>query len=184
MVATALIVFREIFELALVVGVVMAATQGVVGRGRWISAGVAGGIFLACVVALSANAIAGAVEGMGEELLNASILFIAVCMLGWHNVWMSRHGRELAQEMNSVGQQVASGTRPLYALAIVVGLAALREGSEIVLFLWGVAAAGGNGAGAMVIGGVLGMIGGGLIGLALYLGLLRIPQRYIFAVTS
>jgi len=184
MIATALIVFREIFELALVVGIVMAATQGVTGRGRWIAAGVAGGALLACAVALFAGAIANAVQGMGEELLNASILLLATCMLGWHNVWMSRHGRELAQQMNAVGQEVAQGSRPLYALAVVAGLAALREGSEIVLFLWGVAASDTGGAWLMLLGGALGLAGGGLVGLALYLGLLRIPQRYIFSVTS
>jgi high-affinity iron transporter len=121
---------------------------------------------------------------MGQELLNATILLLAVCMLGWHNIWMSRHGRDLAREMDAVGKAVASGSRPLYALAVVVGVAALREGAEIVLFLWGVAASGGEGAWAMLAGGALGLIGGALVGLGLYLGLLRIPQRYIFSVTS
>jgi high-affinity iron transporter len=183
MIASALIVFREVFECALVVGIVLAATRGVARRGRWIGAGVAGGVIGAALLAAFAGAVSNAVEGMGQELLNASILLIAVAMLGWHNVWMSRHGRELAASLNEVGRKVAAGTRPLYALALVAGLASLREGSEVVLFLWGIAASD-TGAAALLTGGALGLAGGVAAGLALYLGLLAVPQRYIFSVTS
>jgi high-affinity iron transporter len=79
---------------------------------------------------------------------------------------------------------VAAGARPLYALALVVGVAVLREGSETVLFLYGVAAAGGGGLVNMLGGGAIGLLGGAAAGAALYLGLLRIPSRYLFAVTS
>ena len=67
-------------------------------------------------------------------------------MLGWHNVWMSRHGREMAAEATRIGKDVLAGARPLYALALVCGIAVLREGSEIVLFLYGIAVAGGTAA--------------------------------------
>jgi high-affinity iron transporter len=184
MLATAVIVFREIFEVSLVVGIVLAATQGVIGRARWIGAGLAGGVAGSALLAVFAGTVSSAAQGMGEELLNASILIVAVVMLGWHNVWMSRHGRELVAKMDQVGHEIASGARPLYALAIVVGLTMLREGSEIVLFLWGIAAADTNPLPNLLAGGVLGLLGGSMAGLALYLGLLRIPQRYIFTVTS
>jgi high-affinity iron transporter len=184
MLATALIVFREVFEAALVVGIVLAATQGVAQRARWIWAGIASGVLGSGLLAMFAGTISSAAQGMGEELLNASVLIVAVAMLGWHNIWMSRHGRELADKMNQVGHEVAAGGRPMYALAIVVGLAMLREGSEIVLFLWGIAATDNSPVLNMLAGGVLGLLGGCLVGLALYLGLLRIPQRHIFSVTS
>ena len=116
--------------------------------------------------------------------MNATILGLAVGMLGWHNVWMSRHGRELAATARAVGDAVISGARPLYALAIVVGLAVLREGSETVLFLYGIAATGGVTAGSMIAGGMLGVAGGVAIGAALYAGLLRVPTRWLFTVTS
>ncbi len=184
MIATALIVFREVFELALVVGIVLASTQEVGGKGKWVGLGIAAGTLGACVIAAFAGVIANLAGGMGQELLNATILLAAVAMLGWHNVWMSRHAREMARRMDAVGRAVAAGARPPYALAVVVGMAALREGSEIVLFLWGIAASEGSGQLGMLAGGGLGLAGGLLIGLGMYLGLLRIPQRYIFAVTS
>jgi len=140
MLPTALIVFREVLEAALIIGIVLAASQGVRGRSAWVTLGIAMGVLGAILVALFAGEIAGALAGIGQELFNAAVLFTAVAMLGWHNIWMGKHGRELAAEAGSVGKAVLSGTRPLYALAIVVGLAVLREGSEVVLFLYGIVA--------------------------------------------
>ncbi|HVB17417.1 MAG TPA: FTR1 family protein [Stellaceae bacterium] len=184
MLATAIIVFREVLEAALIIGIVLAASQGVARRGLWVAGGIAGGILGAAAVAAGADAIAAAVEGIGQEVFNATILLAAVGMLGWHNIWMTRHGRELTLAANRLGAAVRAGTRPLWALAAVVGLAVLREGSEVVLFLYGIAAAGGGGPVAMAIGGALGLAAGVAAGATLYLGLVRIPMRHLFAVTS
>lgn len=183
MLATAVIVFREVLEAALVVSIVLAAAKGVAGRGRWVSLGVLLGVAGACLVAGFAGTIAGAVEGRGQELLNAGILLTAVAMLGWHNIWMSKHGRHLAQQMSAVGHDVASGKRPLSVLMIVVLVAVLREGSEVVLFTYGIYASGAN-ATSMLAGGVIGIALGVLAGTLLYKGLLRIPTRYLFSVTG
>ncbi len=47
-----------------------------------------------------------------------------------------------------VGTAVSEGAKPLTALAVVVGLAVLREGSEVVLFLYGIIASGTSGSAA------------------------------------
>ena len=152
MLATLLIVFREVIE--------------------------------ACLVAAFAGQIASLFAGSGQELFNASILLLAVGMLTWHNVWMASHGRAMAQEMRQVGAEVASGERPPLALTVVVGVAVLREGSEIVLFLYGIAASGGTSAPAMTLGGLLGLLAGAGVSALLYFGLMTIPTRRLFAVTS
>jgi high-affinity iron transporter len=184
MLATAIIVFREVLEAALIVGIVMAASRGALGRGLWVSGGIAAGILGAMLVAIFAAAIAAAAQGMGQELFDAGILLAAVGMLGWHNVWMSRHGRELAGNATRLGKDVRSGARPLWALAFAVSLAVLREGSEAVLFLYGIALAGQGGALAMVTGGAIGLALGVAAGTAIYWGLVSIPMRLLFTVTS
>lgn len=184
MLPTLIIVFREVLEAALVVGIVLAATKGAAGARIWAAGGIGAGVVGAALVAVFARAIAAAAAGMGQEIFNASVLFAAVSMLGWHNVWMSRHGREMASQMRAVGVAVNEGSRPLYALAVVVGLAVLREGSEVVLFLYGIAAADGLRAAAMLGGGLAGLLAGVLVGALLYLGLLRIPTRHLFTVIS
>jgi high-affinity iron transporter len=182
--AALLIVFREVFEAGLVVGIVMAVTTGVTGRGRWIAGGVAAGVLGAGVVALFTGGLSELFGGSGQEVFNAGILGFAVLMLTWHNVWMSRHGRELAAELRAAGEAVAAGSKSLAALAIVVAIAVLREGSEVVLFLYGVAAAQGGASLSMVAGGFVGLILGSLVCLLTYLGLITIPTRYLFNVTS
>jgi len=183
MLGALIIVFREVIEAGLIVGIVMAATRGVIGRGRWITIGIAGGVLGASIVAVFAGAISDAFQGAGQELFNAGVLGIAVIMLMWHNAWMARHGREIADEMRQVGTAVSEGAKPLTALAIVVGLAVLREGSEVVLFLYGIMASGTSGS-ALLVGGVLGIAAGAAFTALTYLGLLAIPNRHIFSVTS
>ncbi len=184
MLATAIIVFREVLEAALIVGIVLAASRGVSRRGVWVGGGIVAGVLGASLVAGGADAIADAINGIGQELFNAAILFTAVAMLGWHNIWMNRHGRELAATAAGLGKAVVGGSRPLYALGLVVGIAVLREGSEIVLFLYGIAVASGVGALSMLMGGVLGLIGGVAVGALIYFGLLAIPLKRLFTVTS
>ncbi|MFZ5610518.1 MAG: FTR1 family iron permease [Pseudomonadota bacterium] len=182
--ATALIVFREVLEAALIVTIVLAATRGVATRARWVGAGILAGVAGSVLVALLADAIAGAAAGAGQEIFNAGVLLLAVAMLSWHVVWMGRHGRALAGQMRELGAGVTAGERPLTALSAVVALAVLREGSEVVLFLYGLAAAGAAGAPAMAAGGLAGLGAGVAVGLVLYFGLVRIPLRHFFTVTN
>ncbi len=183
MIGSLIIVLREVIEAGLIVGIVLAATRGIAGRGRWIGLGVLAGVAGASIVALFASAISHAFEGTGQELLNAGILFLAVIMLTWHNVWMAHHGRELAAEMRQVGSDVGEGRKPLGALAVVVAVAVLREGSEVVLFLYGIVASGSSG-GSLLLGGLLGLAGGAALTALSYYGLVAIPLRHLFSVTG
>ncbi len=184
MLPSLVIVFREVFEAGLIVGIVMAVTSGVAGRGRWIAGGVIAGVLGACVVAVFTSGLSQLFQGSGQELFNACILGFAVLMLGWHNVWMARHGRELAAEMRAAGEAVVEGSKSLAALAVVVTIAVLREGSEVVLFLYGVAAAEGGASVGMLVGGLIGLALGAIVCVLTYLGLVTIPTRYLFGVTS
>ncbi len=183
MLASLLLVFREVLEAALIVSIVAAATRGVRRRGAWIGAGLALGVLGALVVAAFAGAIADGMSGMGQEWFNAIVLLAAVLMIGWHVVWMSRHARELASNMKAVGTGVATGSRPMTALLVVVAIAVLREGSEIVLFGYGLIGSGSS-AGSIALGAVLGLFAGVALGFALYFGLLKIPMRHFFSATN
>jgi high-affinity iron transporter len=184
MLASLVIVFREAIEAGLIVGIVLAATKGVAQRGRWVASGIAFGTLGACILAAFAGELGSLFDGSGQELFNAAVLLIAVAMLTWHNAWMAGHGRELARQVRAVGAAVAEGHRPLTALAVVVGVAVLREGAEVVLFLYGVLATGGASVGAMMGGGALGLAGGAALSALIYLGLLAVPAQRLFAVTS
>jgi len=183
MFGSSIIVFREVLEAALIITIILAATRGVHYRGLWVGAGVAAGLVGAVLVAYFAEAISSMMEGVGQEIFNASVLLAAVLMLAWHNIWMAAHGRQLASQMKAVGQGVSDGELPMFALALAVTLAVLREGSEVVLFLNGMAM-GGEPMANLFTGGALGVAGGLVIGVAMYLGLLRIPLRHFFQATG
>jgi high-affinity iron transporter len=184
MLASLIIVFREVFEAGLIVGIVLAATCGIARRGVFIAGGVGAGVIGAALVAAFAGALSDALAGRGQEVFNAAILSLAVVMLGWHNLWMASHGREMAREMKAMGHAVAAGDKSLVAMAMVVAIAVLREGAEVVLFLYGIAASSGEGWPLLIVGGVLGIALGAAVSCLLYLGLVAIPVHRLFTVTS
>jgi high-affinity iron transporter len=138
----------------------------------------------ACVVALFMGALGQAFGGFGQELFNAAILAAAVVMLAWHNVWMAGHGKQMADSLFAAGRNALTGSSTPLALAFVVGAAVMREGAEVVLFLMGIAASDDGGLGGMAAGGALGLALGAAVSALTYFGLLRIPQRHLFAVTG
>lgn len=184
MLPTAIIVFREVLEAALIIGIIAAATRAIPGRNRWLAAGVAAGLAGAGIVALGTERIAELASGVGQEIFNATVLGIAVVMLAWHNLWMSSHGAALAASARGVGGEIRDGRRECSVLLIVVGLAVLREGSETVLFLYGIAASDGGASWPMLAGGLAGIAAGVVVGYAVYAGLLRIPLRWFFTATG
>lgn len=184
MLVSLIIVFREALEAGLIVGIVLAATQGVPRRGRWICGGIAAGTLGACLVASFAAALSDAFEGAGQEVFTACILSFAVVMLSWHILWMSTHARSMAAEFRAVGNEVKMGTRSLGALAVVVAVAVLREGSEVVLFLYGLVAGTGTTAVGLTIGGIGGLVLASATSWLLYRGLVIIPVHRLFSVTN
>lgn len=184
MLGSAVIVFRETLEAALIMGIIAAATRGLSTRNRWLITGVGAGLVGSLIVASLTGRIAELAEGTGQEFFNAIVLGIAVAMLAWHNIWMTRHGAELARDAKRLGSDVVSGSREMSALGLVIALAILREGSETVLFMYGMLAGGEQSMASILAGGALGLGGGVLAGFGLYAGFLRIPVKWFFAVTS
>ncbi|MGR7996226.1 FTR1 family iron permease [Xanthobacter sp. ZOL 2024] len=184
MLAALLVVFREVLEAGIVIGVVLAASEGIRGRGLWISAGVLGGVLGSALLAIFAERISNLFDGSGQEVLNAGILAVAVVMLVWTVVWMASHGREMVIQMQAIGKDVQEGRKPLTALAVVVGMAVLREGAEIVLFVYGIMSTGMETVSNVLIGGLLGLAAGAVVAFVLYRGLVAVPLKYLFKVTA
>ena len=181
---TAPVVFREVIEISLILGVVMAATRGMDGRFKLAAAGLGIGILGSVIIAFFTDSISQAMEGVGQEIFNASIMFIAVGFLSWTVIWMKTHGRKLAQNLREMGQAVAKGDKSTYILVGVIALATFREGAEIVLFTYAMSASGAFSISAIIMGGIVGGVGGIIIGTMFYFGLLKAAQKHLFTVTS
>jgi len=182
MFGTAIIVFRETLEAALFVGIMAAATRGLAGRSRWLTAGVLAGSAGALALAAGAEQISALADGVGQDLVNATILALALVMLTWHCVWVSNHGARAAAEARALGSSFKQGQRAPWALMMVVALSVLREGAETVLFVAGYAT--GSGLTGTLTGALAGVLSGSAIGALIYLGLSRVPMQRMFAVTN
>ncbi len=184
MLSALIIVFREVLEAGLIVGVTMAATAGMPRRAIWITGAAVAGVVGAGVVALSIEQLSGAFDGVGQDVFNAGVLAIAAAMLLWHNVWMASHGRQTAAALKDASHAAREETSSLFSLALVVALAILREGSEVVLFLYGIAASEPGSGASMAAGGALGLALGALAGGVTYAGLVALPVRLLFKATT
>ena len=184
MFGSAIIVFRESLEAALLIGIIAASTRGVAYRDRWLAIGITAGVAGSFVVAWLTEAIAEMAGGSGQELFKAGVLGIAVLMIGWHNIWMASHSKEMTSKAKGIGAEVRSGAQELSAIAIAIALTVLREGSEAALFVQGMLASTPNSTSAVLLGALMGLVAGSALGLVTYFGLLRIPLRRFFSVTS
>lgn len=183
MLSSAIVVFREVFEIVLIMGIVLAATKTVPHRKFAIMLGLAGGLIGSGLVALFTNKISDLAEGMGQEYFNAGILLTAAAFIGWTVLWMKKHARHIKKDFENLGRAIIEGKAPFIALSAVIALTILREGSEIVLFTYGMLAAGQPPL-QILAGGILGLTGGTVVGLLLYFGLIKLSVRVFFKVTS
>ncbi|MDQ7059023.1 MAG: FTR1 family protein [Ghiorsea sp.] len=181
MLSALIIVFREVLEMSIILGLLFAATKGVVGCKKWIIAGAGLGLLGAFMFALFMEEVENAMDGAGEFVFNAVVLGFASVLLAWTVVWMSKHGRNMSQRLKQAGTSVAEGELPMVSLMLVSLAAVMREGGEAVFFLFG-AAQMEDDAQAMLMGGMMGLAAGVTLGVVLYQGLIRIPMKHVFSV--
>jgi len=184
MIASMVIVFREMLEMALVVGVLMTATRHLTGSRLWIVGGCGVGLLGAAFFGVFMEQMEATFEGNGEFLFNAVLLSAAAMMIAWTVLWMSKNGRAAGQRMKQVGDAVSSGELPFISLAVVAMAAVMREGSEAVFFLFGAAQGIATDGWSMLAGGSLGAVAAVALGVLLYQGMIRIPMNKLFAVVG
>jgi len=184
MLAAMLIVFREMLEMALVVGILLAATTPLPESRRWIGIGALLGGCGAALVAVFMEQMENSFGGDGEFLFNAAVLTLASVMIGWTTIWMQRHGHEISAQMRQVGDEISQGSTPVTALMLITLAAVMREGSEAVFFLFGAIQSTADDGWSVVIGALLGIVLGGLVGWGIYKGLRYIPLKRIFTTMS
>ncbi|EBS6918275.1 iron permease [Salmonella enterica] len=183
MIAVILIVFREVLEAGLIISVILAACKGYK-ISHLVIAGITSGVIFSGLLALFTNSIENALSGTGQEFFNSALLLTATLMLSWQIVWMSTKGKEMADTSRNEVRNILSEGNKNYAIAIVVAIAVMREGSEVVLFMYSIIISTGTSITAMFTGGIIGVIAGIVFTFLLYRGLILIPLKFIFLLSN
>jgi high-affinity iron transporter len=179
-----LIMFREGVEAALIVGII-ASYLSRTGRGAWMPV-VWIGIFLALAFSLGVGAILqfASVEfpQKAQELFEAVIGLVAVCVLTSMVFWMRKAARSIkAQLHNSIDAAFEAPTRKGFGLIAMVFLAVAREGVESVFFLL---AAFQQENGLAPLAAFAGVLLASIVGYGVYAGSVRLNMRRFFRWTG
>ncbi|MEB3311472.1 MAG: FTR1 family protein [Snowella sp.] len=139
------VTLREGFEAALVVGIVLACLKkaGQTQLNRWVYQGVSGGIVASVMVGFLLGGVLQGVETsqspytpMLKAALSGLFGLIAIVMLSWMLIWMTKQAKSLKSEVegeiqSALAQQDDAGK----VVFLLVFIAVLREGFETVLFI-------------------------------------------------
>jgi high-affinity iron transporter len=184
MIPTFVITLREGVEASLIVGIIAAF---LVKEGRrdalrqmWI--GVAIAVVLCAIVGVGLNLVGEELPQKQQEGLETIVGVIAVGMITYMIIWMSRHSRGIKAELEGEAASALARGSTL-ALVAMAFLAVLREGFETSVFLLA-AFQDSSDTTAAGAGAVLGLLAALLIGLALYRGGVRINLSRFFRVTG
>jgi high-affinity iron transporter len=184
MVPTFVITLREVVEASLIVGIIAAflVKEGRRDALRQMWVGVAIAVVLCAAVGVALDVLGEELPQQKQEGLETIVGLVAVAMITYMIVWMTRHSRGIKAELEGEAAS-ALATGSAIALVGMAFLAVLREGFETSVFLLAAFQDARNTTAAGA-GAVLGVICALLIGLALYRGGARINLSRFFRITG
>jgi high-affinity iron transporter len=184
MLQIATIVFREVLEIFILISIILAATASVPQRKFYVTLGVMLGVIGSSVVAIFTRVISEALDSSGQEIFNIIILTISIFLITSTLIWMKSHSKKITNNIKSVSNQVVEGRTSKIILTTIISTCILREGSEIVLFVYSVLAAHQVSYESLIIGFFLGGSIGAACGACIYLGILKFSGKYAFKISS
>lgn len=132
------VVWRESIEALLVVGILyswLKQTEAV-GAMRYLWLGVGGGVLTALSLAGILLGMQQFLSGIGQDVFMLALMLTAAALIVHMVLWMREHGRHLHSHLKNQTRQ-ALETKSFWSIAILVAVAIGREGSETVIFLYG-----------------------------------------------
>ncbi|MGB2923665.1 MAG: FTR1 family protein [Limnothrix sp.] len=142
---TFVITLREGFEAALVVGIVLTclykANQSQLKS--WVYGGIAAGVAASVLVGWGLwGLLSGVASGdslyapVYKQILEGGFGIVAIAMLSWMLIWMTRQAKSLKSEVEGSIQQALQTTESAgWAVFWLIFIAVLREGFETVIFI-------------------------------------------------
>ncbi|PHV10968.1 FTR1 family iron permease [Chitinimonas sp. BJB300] len=137
------IVWRESVEALLVIGILYAwlRTHPEAAQGRrFLWGGVVVGVLLALLLGAAILGFAEFFEGEAQDYFQLGMMSLAAGLIVQMVFWMRRNARTLKHDLESSMAERARQAN-WWGMLALVALAIAREGSETVIFLWGLGSA-------------------------------------------
>jgi high-affinity iron transporter len=134
------VVWRESVEALLVVGILYAWLKNGDAEARrglpYLWAGVGAGLLAAVALGAALVGFSEFLSGDAADYFQIGMVLIACVLIVQMVLWMKRHGRTLKRDMErSLQESTRNGNA--WGVAVLFALAIAREGSETVIFLYG-----------------------------------------------
>src|SRR5262247_3157498 len=128
MLETLLVVWRESLEAALIVGILLTylGRSGQRAGARYVWGGSVAALLAATVCAAASSGLVAGLGGDAQELVQVTILLVAVVVLTWMIVWMHRNARALRGDLERKADAALAKGR-LIGLATIAFAAVFRE---------------------------------------------------------
>jgi high-affinity iron transporter len=186
----ALVVGRESVEALLVIGILNAwlghhanIAAAKIGR-RFLWAGVMAGLAASALLAAAMLGFASLLEGDREDLFQLVVTGVAAALILQMVAWMHRRGGHLQDELNRSAERAVS-RQNWWGFLLLAAIAVAREGSETVVFLYGIlASANGTSLLAGIAAAVAGFTAAGVLYWLLQVGSRWFSWRAFFRVTE
>ena len=141
MIKIALVIFREMLEISLILGIVSAATRSVKNSGVYIVSGIMVGFICSAILAFFITRLSSSLSGYGEEMIDVAIIMITVLVVGTMAIWIKNAGTKFNTQLGELSAQSDNSLYARIMLVLVVASTVFREGTEIVLFIHAIASA-------------------------------------------
>ena len=175
-----IVTFREFFEIAFVIGILLAYLRKT-GNGK-LDVYVYLGIALAVVASVSAafafERVAGGFEA-NEELFEGITLILASVFVTWLILWMRRQGNVADAVRKGLQTEIEKGKAA--GIVLFSFIAVFREGIEIVLFLGGIGVSTGA---VSLFGAVAGAALALVLAYAVFRSIVKLDVKLFFQVTG
>ncbi|MBE9527871.1 MAG: FTR1 family protein [Proteobacteria bacterium] len=148
MLASAIITFREVFEAALVVIIVLAYLKrtGKLSYVKAVWTGVGLGVLCSVLLAVVVESVMGGLTGPSEKIVEGVMMLTAVLFITWMVVWIfsTRNlSNEIAQKAERATELGSSGAWGAAGIVLLISMAVMREGFETAIFLNAASSTGG-----------------------------------------
>ena len=182
------VVWRESVEALLVVGILnawlVANAAGATRARLFLWGGVAAGLVVAGLFGWALVALADTLSDTTQEAFRTGMVLVAAVLIVQMILWMRRHGRSMKRDLEgALGEAVAREN--WWGVFTLAAIALAREGSETVVFLYGVLTAGSGDVRLTAAGAaVLGLVGALATYMAPQIGARRLSWAVFFRATE